>query len=129
LLEPARRGEAVALWKAAQGFMKFGRTGRETLRRMIEFHELWLRDVLRARYGATGDQLANRDRESEIRAQAQGVDAREVRRRLMVLEEALRAIEGNVAADLTVFSAMARVAGARWGEGEWPAHAIGRWDY
>jgi DNA polymerase-3 subunit delta' len=129
LLEPARRGDAPALWKAAQSFMKYGRTGRETLRRMIEFHELWLRDVLRARYGATTEQLVNRDREADIRRDAEGLDAREIRRRLMVLEEALRAIEGNVTADLTVFSAMARVAGARWGEGEWPSHASGRWNY
>jgi hypothetical protein len=47
----------------------------------------------------------------------------------MVLEEALRAIDGNVTADLTIFSAMARVAGSRVGEGEWPPHPAGRWDY
>ena len=129
LLEPALRSDHSGLWKAAQGFMKYGRTGRETLRRMIEFHELWLRDLLRARYGAPRESLANRDREADLRRQAQQLDAREIRRRLMVLEEALRAIEGNVTADLTIFSAMARVAGGRFGEGEWPAHPVGRWDY
>jgi DNA polymerase-3 subunit delta' len=129
LLEPALRGDASGLWKASQNFMKYGRTGRETLRRMIEFHELWLRDLLRARYGAPSEMLANRDREEALRHQAQQVDANEIRRRLMVLEEALRAIEGNVTADLTIFSAMARVAGGRFGEGEWPAHPAGRWDY
>jgi len=129
LIEPAVRGASSELWKAAQGFMSFGRTGRETLRRMIEFHELWLRDLLRARYGAPAEALANRDREAEIRRQAQTLDAREIRRRLSVLEEALRAMEGNVTADLTIFSAMARVAGGRLGEGEWPPHPAARWDY
>jgi hypothetical protein len=41
----------------------------------------------------------------------------------------LRAIEGNVTADLTLFSGLARVSGARLGEGEWPRHATGRWEY
>jgi len=45
-----------------------------------------------------------------------------------VLEEALRAIDGNVSADLTLFSALARVGGSRAGEGAWPAHATARWD-
>jgi len=129
LLEPALRGDPSGLWRASQGFMKYGRTGREALRRMIEFHELWLRDLLRARYGAAREMLANRDREEDLRRQAQQVDAPEIRRRLMVLEEALRALESNVTADLTIFSAMARVAGSRMGEGEWPAHPSGRWDY
>ncbi len=129
LLEPALRGDAENLWKASQMFMKYGRTGRETLRRMIEFHELWLRDLLRVRYGAPRERLANRDREEELRRQAQQIDAHEIRRRLTVLEEALRSIDGNVTADMTIFSAMARVAGARFGEGEWPPHPAGRWDY
>ena len=129
LLEPALKGDARELWRASQKFMKFGRTGRETLRRMIEFHELWLRDLLRARYGAPRELLANRDREEDLRRQAQQVDAHEIRRRLTVLEEALRSIDGNITADMSIFSAMARVAGARFGEGEWPPHPAGRWDY
>lgn len=129
LLQPALAGDQPGLWKAAQSFMNYGRTGRETLRRAIEFQELWLRDLLRARVGADRDLLVNRDREAEIRRQAEKLDAREIRRRLMVLEEALQSLEGNVTADLTVFSAMARVAGARLGEGQWPPHPILRWDY
>ena len=129
LLEPALRGDPSGLWKASQVFMKYGRTGREALRRMIEFHELWLRDLLRVRFGAARETLANRDREDDLRRQAQRVDANEIRRRLMVLEEALRALESNVTADVTIFSTMARVAGSRMGEGEWPAHRSGRWDY
>jgi len=129
LLEPALRGDPAGLWKASQAFMKYGRTGRETLRRMVEFHQLWLRDLLRAQAGAERSALTNRDREAEIRRQAERVTPAEIRRRLMVLEEALSSIEGNVTADLTVFSTMARVAGSRVGEGEWPAHPTARWDY
>ena len=129
LLEPALRGDSAGLWRASQAFMNYGRTGRESLRRMFEVHQLWLRDLLRARAGADREALANRDREPEIRRQAARLDATEIRRRLMVLEEALQAIESNVTGDLTVFSAMARVAGARFGEGEWPSHAANRWDY
>jgi DNA polymerase-3 subunit delta' len=129
LLAPALRGDGPGLWKAAQGFMKYGRTGRETLRRMIEFHELWLRDLLRLRAGAPAEMLAHRDREAELRRQAERLSVTEIRRRLLVLEEALRSIDGNVTADLTVFSTMARVAGGRLGEGEWPAHPTGRWLY
>ncbi|MBI1797311.1 MAG: AAA family ATPase [Candidatus Eisenbacteria bacterium] len=129
LLGPAIKGEAGELWKAAQGFMRYGKTGRESLRRMIEFHELWLRDLLRVRYGAAAEMLANRDQEAELRRQAKTIDAREVRRRLMVLEEALRSIDGNVSADMTLFSAMARVGGRPLGEGDWPPHPAARWDY
>ena len=109
--------------------MKYGRTGRETLRRMFEIHQLWLRDLLRAKADAPRELLANRDREAEIRRLAVALDAGEIRRRLMVLEEAIQSIDGNVTADLTVFSAMSRVAGRRIGEGEWPAHAAAPWDY
>jgi DNA polymerase-3 subunit delta' len=129
LLEPALRGDSAALWKAAQGVMSFGRTGRETLRLMIEFHELWLRDLLRARYGAAKEDLVHRDREPEIRKLAAAVDAAEIRRRLLVLEEVLRAIEGNVTPEMALFSGMSRVAGERLGEGEWPRAATARWDY
>lgn len=129
LLAPALRGDGPGLWKAAQGFMKYGRTGRETLRRMIEFHELWLRDLLRIRAGAPAEMLAHRDREAELRRQAERLSVTEIRRRLLVLEEAMRSIDGNVTADLTVFSTMARVAGGRLGEGDWPAHPTGRWLY
>ena len=80
-------------------------------------------------YGAPREQFANRDREAELRQRATELDAREIRRRLTVLEEVLRSIDGNVSADMTLFSAMARVAGSRVGEGEWPAHPPGRWDY
>jgi DNA polymerase-3 subunit delta' len=129
LLDPARRGDAAALWKAVRDMTGFGKSGRERLRGMIEFHELWLRDLLRARYGAPRERLVNRDLEAEIRGQAETLEAPEIRRRLMVLEEILRAIEGNVSADLALFSGVARVAGQRLGEGEWPRHGGGRWDY
>lgn len=129
LIEPALRGNAGDMWKGCQAFMSYGRTGREEIRRALEYHQLWLRDVLRARHGATRDMLTFADREPQVRALAAAVDATEVRRRLMVLEEALRSLDGNVTADLTLFSTLSRVAGSRMGEGLWPAHSTARWDY
>lgn len=129
LLQPALSGNAAALWQASQKFMNFGRTGREQLRRTIEFHQLWLRDLLRIRYGAPRESLVNRDREEQLRPLAERLDATEIRRRLMVLEEMLRSIDGNVSADMTLFSGLARVAGSRVGEGQWPSHGTARWDY
>jgi DNA polymerase-3 subunit delta' len=129
LLAPALQGDAQGLWRAAQAFMDYRRTGREKLRRMFEIHQLWLRDLLRVQAEAPPEMLANRDRLPELERQAARVGAREVRRRLNVLEEAIQSIEGNITADLTVFSAMARVAGGRLGEGRWPAHPTARWDY
>ncbi len=126
LLEPARRGDATALWKAVQQAAGFGRTSREKLRRLIEHQQLWLRDLLRLRYGASEDHLVHRDRVAALRAEAAVTDAQEVRRRLLVLEEAIRAIDGNVSVDLTLFSTLSRVAGRRVGERAWPPHAAGR---
>lgn len=129
LLEPALRGDRVGLWKAVQGFTQFGRAGRESLRRMIEFHALWLRDLLRARHDAPRESLVNRDREAELRRVAATLSATEIRRRLMVLEEVLRAVEGNVTPELALFSGLSRVAGARFDERTWPRHPTARWDY
>jgi len=129
LLDPALRRDGPGLWRAAQAFMSYGRTGREALKLMVEFHQLWLRDLLRARYGATDDELVNRDRKDEIRKAAEKVDATEVRRRLMVLEEMMRSIEGNISPDVALFSGLARVAGSRMGENEWPRHDVDRWSY
>jgi DNA polymerase-3 subunit delta' len=128
LLEPALAGSTERLWAAVQKLTGFGKTGRERLRLALEFLQLWHRDLLRARYEAPAGSFVNRDREKELRAQASRLDAGEIRRRILVLEEALRAVEGNVSADLTLFSALARVGGSRVGEGAWPAHATARWD-
>jgi hypothetical protein len=129
LLEPALAGNWPALWKAVQGVTGFGRTGRESMRRIIEFQQLWLRDVLRAGQGAPREQLVHRDREQELRAQAARVSPSEARRRLMVLEEVLGAIEGNVTPELALFSGLARLGGRRLGERDWPEHATARWNY
>jgi len=94
----------------------------------LEFHQLWLRDALRLRYGAAPETLVNRDQLQVLQKLSSQLDAAEIRRRLLVLEEALRAIDGNVSPDLTLFSTLARVAGDRLGEGAWPAHATARWD-
>lgn len=129
LLDPALRGDSAGLWKAVQAMNRYGRAGRETLRRLIEFQQLWLRDLLRTKYGAPRESLVNRDREQEIRRQSETITATEVRRRLMVLEEALQAIEGNITPDLALFSAMSRIADPSFDRAEWPAHFSARWDY
>jgi DNA polymerase-3 subunit delta' len=129
LLAPALRGDRIALWKAVQSFNRFGRAGRESLRRLIEIQEIWLRDILRARYGAASDTLVNRDQEVEIRRHAKAVDASEIRRRLLVLEDALQAIEGNVTPDLALFSAMERIADPALESSSWPPPATARWQY
>ena len=89
---------------------------------------LWLRDVLRAGAGLPREMLVNRDRERDIRALAERIGPVEIRRRLFVIEEALRSIDGNVSADLTLGSALLRIAGSRVGEGAWPPHPTARWD-
>ena len=128
LLVPALAGEPGALWGAIQKATGFGRAGRERLRLAIEFQQLWLRDVLRLRYGAAPERIVNRDQLAKLRELAARLDAAELRRRLLVLEEALRAIDGNVSPDLTLFSTLTRVAGDRLGEGAWPGYATARWD-
>jgi hypothetical protein len=128
LLAPALEGDAAKLWSAVQKLTGFGRTGRERLRLTLEFLQLWLRDILRLRHGAPPDAIVNRDLVKVLQPLAARLDATEIRRRLLVLEEAIRAIDGNVSADLTLFSALARVGGSRAGEGAWPAAPTARWD-
>ncbi len=129
LLRPAERKDAAGTWRAAQAFMQYGRTGREALKRMFEIHQLWLRDVLRVQAGMSADALAHRDRETELKREAGSLTPREIRRRLSILEEAMQSIDGNVTAELTVFSAVVRASGSRIGEGRWPSHFTPRWDY
>ena len=128
LLAPALEGDAAKLWSAVQKLTGFGRTGRERLRLTLEFLQLWLRDILRLRHGAPSEAIVNRDLVKVLQPLAARLDATEIRRRLMVLEEAIRAIDGNVSADLTLFSTLARVGGSRAGEGAWPAAPTARWD-
>jgi DNA polymerase-3 subunit delta' len=128
MLAPALERNPALLVKAIQGATGYGKAGRERLRLALEFHQLWLRDVLHLRYGAAPETLVHRDLVSLLQPLADRLDATEIRRRLLVLEEALRAIDGNVSPDLTLFSTLSRVAGDRLGEGAWPAHATARWD-
>jgi len=96
---------------------------RETLRRVLEFQILWLRDVLRTRYGADADTLVNRDIAADIARAAKGADAAEIHRRLSVLEEVGRAIEGNVNPEMAFFSGLARLGGlVPERAGDWPEH-------
>jgi DNA polymerase-3 subunit delta' len=96
---------------------------RETLRRVLEFQILWLRDVLRTRYGADADTLVNRDIAADIARAAKGADAAEIHRRLSVLEEVGRAIEGNVNPEMAFFSGLARLGGlVPERADDWPEH-------
>ena len=96
---------------------------RETLRRVLEFQILWLRDVLRTRYGAEADTLVNRDIAADIARAAKGADAAEIHRRLSVLEEVGRAIEGNVNPEMAFFSGLARLGGlVPERADDWPEH-------
>jgi DNA polymerase-3 subunit delta' len=128
MLTPALERNPAQLVQAIQKATAYGKAGRERLRMSLEFHQLWLRDVLRLRYGAAPETLVNRDLLPVLQRLASQLDAAEIRRRLLVLEEALRAIDGNISPDLTLFSTLSRVAGDRLGEGAWPAHATARWD-
>src|SRR5262245_56035415 len=96
---------------------------RETLRRVLEFQILWLRDVLRTRYGANADTLVNRDIAADIARAAKGADAAEIHRRLSVLEEVGRAIEGNVNPEMAFFSGLARLGSlVPSATADWPEH-------
>jgi DNA polymerase-3 subunit delta' len=128
MLAPALDRNPAALVQAIQKVTGYGKAGRERLRMSLEFHQLWLRDVLRLRYGVAHESLVNRDLVPVLQKLAAQLDAAEIRRRLLVLEEALRSIDGNISPDLTLFSTLSRVAGDRLGEGAWPAHAAARWD-
>jgi DNA polymerase III subunit delta' len=129
LLDPALAHNPAALWKQVQIVARQGRTHRETLRRTVEFQQLWLRDLLRAGCGVPREELVNRDRYPILREEAARVTPTEVRRRLMVLEELLRAVEGNVAPELALFSALMRVAGEPVPTATWPPHPTPRWNY
>jgi DNA polymerase-3 subunit delta' len=129
MLELARSKQYAELWKAVQAINRFGKPGRESVRRMIEFQLLWQRDLLRARYDAPREQLVHRDREPEIRREAARVDATEIRRRLMILEESLRSMDGNIAVDATLFSTQSRIANPALSRTGWPRHPAARWEY
>src|SRR5262245_53277512 len=44
LLRPAVEGNPAGLWSGIQKATSFGKAGRERLRLLLEFHQLWLRD-------------------------------------------------------------------------------------
>jgi len=69
--------------------------------KIIDFGLLWQADLLRLVTGSDVA-LANRDREDDLRAEAAGLDAGAVHRRIAALEEARRAMEGNVFLDLVL---------------------------
>jgi len=122
MMKPALEGDAgrtlAEAARVARGW------NRETLRRVLEFQTLWLRDVLRSRYGAAEGTLVNRDIADQIARAAKSADAAEIRRRLAVLEEVGRAIESNVNPEMALFSGLARLGGMIPERADdWPEHA------
>src|SRR6185369_15598009 len=61
MLAPALDRNPAQLVQAIQKVTGYGKAGRERLRMSLEFHQLWLRDALRLRYGAAPETLVNRD--------------------------------------------------------------------
>ncbi len=122
MLRPAADGDAGRMLaeaaKVARGW------NRETLRRVLEFQILWHRDLLRLRYGAGAHEVVNRDVIDDLRRAARRAEVGEVKRRLRVLEEIGRAIEGNVNPEAAFFSGLARL-GRLVPEraDDWPEHA------
>jgi DNA polymerase-3 subunit delta' len=123
MLRPALSGEAGGVLAEASKVARG--TNRETIRRVLEFQILWLRDVLRLAHGAEAESLVNRDRISDLERSTKRVSVAELKRRLVVLEEIGRAIEGNVNAESAFFSGMARL-GKLVPEraDDWPAHRM-----
>jgi DNA polymerase-3 subunit delta' len=75
---------------------------RSAVARFLDFGALWLGDLLRI---ATGSEvpIANRDREDAVRREAVGMTVTEIRRRARLLDEARRAMEGNVYMRLVLY--------------------------
>jgi DNA polymerase-3 subunit delta' len=75
---------------------------RSAVARFLDFGALWLGDLLRI---ATGSEvpIANRDREDAVRREAAGMTVAEIRRRARLLDEARRAMEGNVYMRLVLY--------------------------
>jgi DNA polymerase-3 subunit delta' len=75
---------------------------RSAVARFLDFGALWLGDLLRI---ATGSEvpIANRDREDAVRREAEGMTVAEIRRRARLLDEARRAMEGNVYMRLVLY--------------------------
>jgi DNA polymerase-3 subunit delta' len=123
MLKPALSGNTGAILAEASKIARG--LNREKIRRVLEFQILWLRDVLRIRHGVAADKLANRDRLADLEKSAARVGVGEIKRRLTILEEIGRAIEGNVNAEVAFFSGMSRVGGKiNEQTDDWPSHRL-----
>lgn len=123
MLKPAIGGDAGGVLAEAAKVSRG--TNRETIRRVLEFQMLWLRDVLRLANGAGDEALVNRDRLADLKRSAGRVGVGELKRRLAILEEIGRAIEGNVNAESAFFSGMARLGRLVPEQADdWPAHRV-----
>ena len=121
MVTPALRGDPGGVLaeasKVARGW------NREKIRRVLEFQILWLRDVLRLGRGGDAESLVNRDRITDLENSARRVALSEIKRRLAVLEEIGRAIEGNVNPEVAFFSGLSRIGNlSPERPDDWPAH-------
>lgn len=123
VLRPALAGDAGEILQKASGVARGW--NRDRMRRVLEFQALWVRDVLRLRYGADPETLVNRDRAADLRRAAEKVSLGEIKRRLAVLEEIGRAIESNVNPEVAFFSGLARIGKVVAEDpGDWPAPRV-----
>ncbi len=83
---------------------------RAAVARLLDFGVLWAQDLLRAATGSAVP-LSNRDREAAVRAEAAGIAVAAIRRRVRALEEARRAMEGNVYLPLVLHRLALELAG------------------
>ena len=87
-----------------------GRKDRSLIERLLDFGLLWQGDLLRALSGSALP-LANRDREGDARAEAARTSLEEIRRRTRALEDARRAMAGNVYLPLVLYNLNQALAG------------------
>ncbi len=112
------RDKAVALLRLTPGDPRLqellaelhGARDRNLLERVLDFALLWQGDLLRALTQADVP-LANRDREDQVRAEAQSTTVDAIRRRVESLEQARIAIRGNVYVPLLLLNLSQALAG------------------
>jgi DNA polymerase-3 subunit delta' len=83
---------------------------RRVIERVLDFGLLWHGDLLRVVTGSDVS-LANRDREDDVRKEAETLSVEEIRRRTTVIEEARAALRGNVYRPLVLYPLLHGLAG------------------
>jgi DNA polymerase-3 subunit delta' len=107
LLAAALRGGA-GLHSAAQKLA--AEKDRGLVRRLAQTLTLWHGDLLRVRWGAPDERLANPDRRSDLESEAAGLDLKLIRRRIELCEALIEAMDqsANLAVSIYWFLAALR---------------------